>query len=49
MTGNEVTEKKKKSLEVNAASFIAAIGILAGLMVLTYILTLVVPPEVLTE
>ena len=43
MTGNEVTEKKKKSLEVNAASFVAAIGILAGLMVLTYILTLVVP------
>ena len=43
MTSTELTENKKKGLEVNAASFIAAIGILAGLMVLTYILTLVVP------
>ncbi len=38
-----MTEKENKGLNISAASFIVAIGILTGLMVLTYILTLVIP------
>lgn len=38
-----MTEKENKGLNISAGSFIVAIGILIGLMVLTYILTLVIP------
>lgn len=38
-----MTEKENKGLDISAGSFIVAIGILVGLMVLTYILTLVIP------
>lgn len=38
-----MTQKEKKGLNISAASFVAAIAILVGLMILTYILTLVIP------
>lgn len=38
-----MTEKENKGLNISAGSFIVAIAILIGLMVLTYILTLVIP------
>lgn len=36
-------QKEKKGLNISAASFVVAIAILVGLMILTYILTLVIP------
>lgn len=36
-------QKEKKGLNVSAASFVVAIAILVGLMIMTYILTLVIP------
>ncbi len=36
-------QKEKKGLNISAASFVAAIAILVGLMILTYILTLIIP------
>ena len=36
-------EQQNKGLQISVASFLAAIGVLAGLMIMTYILTLIVP------
>lgn len=41
--GEDVKEQQNKGLQISVASFLAAIGVLAALMVMTYILTLVVP------
>ncbi len=38
-----MSTKEKKGLDISAKSFVAAIGILLALMVVTYILTLVIP------
>lgn len=38
-------QKEKKGLKISAASFVVAIGILIALMILTYVLTLIIPSE----
>ena len=38
-----MSAKEKKGLDISAKSFVAAIGILLALMIVTYILTLVIP------
>lgn len=38
-----MAKEKKSGLQINAAGFLTAIGILAMLMVLTYVMTLVIP------
>ena len=38
-----MSNKEKKGLGISVGSFISAIGILVALMIMTYILTLVIP------
>ena len=38
-----MAENKSKGLQISAVSFAIAVGVLAGLMVMTYLLTLVIP------
>lgn len=38
-------QKEEKGLKISAASFVVAIGILIALMILTYVLTLIIPSE----
>lgn len=43
VTDKEMTKEKNKGLEISKASFVAAIAVLVGLMIMTYIMTLVIP------